>query len=324
MTRPVDAALSRRIDARLLVVAGAACISFSAILMKSSGTSPATAGLFRCLLALPALVPLALLESRRLGRRPWRRQLVDVGAGVLLGVDLLLWGLCIEHVGAGIATVLVNVQVVLVPLLALVVHRERPPLRFAFLVPVMLFGVGLASGAIGAGEGAQGSAALWGALLGVSAGAAYAGYLFLLRGGGDEGVRHQAQPVLAATVGAAIASAAFSPFASGIDLTPGWAAFGWLLALAFSGQVCGWLLITAGLPRLRSNVGATLLLLQPVLAVLLGMVLLAERPTAVQLVGCGVVIVGVWLTSARRRARPRGRNAPRPAVGSASRSPSQL
>lgn len=323
MSTAPDATLTYRVDARLLLVAGAACISFSAILMKLSGTSPATAGLFRCLLALPALVPLALLERRRVGTRPWRRQLVDVAAGGLLGVDLLLWGLCIEHLGAGIATVLVNVQVVIVPLLALVVHRERPPLRFAFLVPVMLFGVGLAAGAVSGGADG-GTASLWGGLLGVAAGAAYAGYLFLLRGGGTDGQQHRAQPVLAATVGAGIACTVLSPLASGIDLTPGWAAFGWLLALALSGQVCGWLLITSGLPRLRSNVGATLLLLQPVLAVLFGMVLLAERPTGWQLVGCAVVIAGVWLTSVHRRVHPPGSRRSRRAVRSAAGAPSRL
>src|SRR5690606_10128849 len=162
-----------------------------------------------------------------IGPRPWRRLLVDVTAGGPLGVDLLLWGRCIEHVGAGIASVLVNVQVVIVPLLALLAYRERPPRRFVVVVPVMLLGVGLAAGAVGAVGQLRGSAALWGAVLGTAAGAAYAGYLFLLRGGDDEGVRHRAQPVLAATVGAALACVALAPVGSGIDLTPGWAAFGW-------------------------------------------------------------------------------------------------
>src|SRR5690606_37405096 len=176
-------------------------------------------------------------------------------------------------------------------------------------VPVMLLGVGLAAGAVGAVGQLRGSAALWGAVLGTAAGAAYAGYLFLLRGGDDEGVRHRAQPVLAATVGAALACVALAPVGSGIDLTPGWAAFGWLAALALSGQVCGWLLITAALPRLRSNVGATLLLLQPVLAVLFGMVLLAGRPSPWQLAGCVVVVSTGWVTSAGRRSdvAPNGR-----------------
>lgn len=294
------------LDPRLLVVAGAACISVSAILMKTSGTSAVTAAVFRCLLALPVLVPLVLLERRRRGARPWRRQLVDLAAGALLGVDLVLWGYCIGDVGAGIATVLVNVQVVIVPLLALAVRKERLSLRFALVVPVMLLGVAFAAGAVG--EPMAGSAPVRGALLGVAAGAAYAGYLFLLRGGAGES-RHRTQSVCTATVGAGLAAFAIGGVGPGMDFTPGWPALGWLLALALSGQVCGWLLISAALPRLRSNVGAALLLLQPVLAVLFGVVLIGERPSAWQFAGCAVVIAAVWLTSLERRV---SRSAPPP------------
>ncbi|MQA01440.1 MAG: EamA family transporter [Streptosporangiales bacterium] len=289
-----------RIDARVLVVLGAGCISVSAILMKLSEASAPTASFYRCVLALPLLLPLVLAERRRWGVRAWRRQGVELVAGVLLGVDMVLWGLAIGRLGAGIATVVVNIQVVIVPLLALLVYRERVPRRFVLIVPVMLGGVALAAGALG-GETATTGSAWWGAVFGVAAGAAYAGYLFLLRGRTAGGPRHQAQPVLAATVGAALASAALGPFAGGLDLTPGWQAVGWLAALAVSGQVCGWLLISAGLPRLQSNVGSTLLLLQPVLAVLFAIGLVGERPTAWQLLGCVVVIAGVWVTSARPR-----------------------
>ncbi|GAA4290957.1 hypothetical protein GCM10023178_63880 [Actinomadura luteofluorescens] len=94
----------RRIDPRLLLIAGAAFISVSAILFRLSGVSSGTAAFFRCALALPVLVPLALWERRRTG--PRRRAGVDVIAGLLLGADFVLWGASIDGVGAGIATVL--------------------------------------------------------------------------------------------------------------------------------------------------------------------------------------------------------------------------
>ena len=48
------------------------------------------------------------------------------GAGVLFAADLTFWHHSIEAVGAGLATVLGNIQVVLVGLLAWVVLGERP------------------------------------------------------------------------------------------------------------------------------------------------------------------------------------------------------
>ena len=79
-----------------------------------SGADPVTAAFFRCALALPVLVPLAIWEQRRLGRRPLRSRVTAVVAGLFLAIDLVLWNHAIADVGAGIATVLGNLQVVFV------------------------------------------------------------------------------------------------------------------------------------------------------------------------------------------------------------------
>ncbi|WP_433323763.1 DMT family transporter [Spirillospora sp. CA-294931] len=270
-----------RIDPRLLAIAGAAFLSLSAIFVRVSGVEAGTAAFYRCLLALPILIPLALREKG--GRR---RPGLDLLAGAFLGLDLVFWGEAINRVGAGMATVLVNVQVVVLPLLALIVFRERPGRRFALALPLMLVGVAFA------GARTLGADSLAGIAYGAGAGVLYAGYLFLTRVNGRD-QDHRFRPLLLATV----AAGAMSGLAGEVDVTPGWPALGWLAALAMSGQVCGWLLIGAALPRMRTETGGTLLLLQPILAVLLGAALLAERPTLLQLGGCALVIVAVWVTT---------------------------
>jgi drug/metabolite transporter (DMT)-like permease len=97
----------------------------------------------------------------------------------------------------------------------------------------------------------------------------------------------------AATAG--LVALVVGPFWHGLDLLPGWTAFGWLLAIAFAGQVVSYLLIAGALPRLQAGVGAALLLLQPIGSVLLGGVILGERPTPVQYAGCAVVLVALYL-----------------------------
>lgn len=74
-------------------------------------------------------------------------------------------------------------------------------------------------------------------------------------------------------------------------------------ALALFGQVLAWVLINPGLARLSPNVGAGLLLTQPVLAVALGMAI-GERPSLTQLAGCVLVLALVWFNG--RRAPSRG------------------
>lgn len=295
----------RVVDPRVMAVVGSLCIALSPILIALSGTSPGTATVFRCLLALPVLVPIALLERRRTRRahlgggrlgRPW---LVLVG-GLLLGLDMTLWTGAIHAVGAGVSTVLVNAQVVILPLLAFLVLGERIRLSFLLTVPVMLLGVALAGGLVDSDPAAAPDPVL-GTVLALLAAVAYAGYLLFLRLGAAPG--EKAAPVTLATVAAAVSSFALGSLWQGVDVTPGWAAIGWLALLAVIGQSIGWVLIAGGMAALPSSTGASILLLQPVGAVLLGMLVLGQFPTTWQLVGCAVVIVAVAV-AVRRRAEP--------------------
>ncbi|MEU3963733.1 DMT family transporter [Streptomyces buecherae] len=86
-----------------------------------------------------------------------------------------------------------------------------------------------------------------------------------------------------------------------LDLTPGWPAFGWLAALAVTGQFLGWLLIGAALPRLPAKEGGSIPLVRPVLAVLLGMALLGERLSGWRAAGRVIVVLAVWDTTRARR-----------------------
>ena len=110
----------------LLASLGAASISASAVLIKLADTGVATAAFYRCLLALPVLAVLAVLEQRRRGPRPLNARLGALAAGVFLAIDLVLWNHAIADVGAGIATVLGNLQVVFVTAAAWLAFRERP------------------------------------------------------------------------------------------------------------------------------------------------------------------------------------------------------
>ncbi|QWF79069.1 DMT family transporter [Amycolatopsis sp. CA-230715] len=281
----------------VLALAGSACIAASAVFMKQSGANAGTAAFLRCGLALVVLVPLAWLEWRRIGHRPGRYLLMDVGAGLLLGVDMVFWGASVLNVGASVATVLLNIQVVFFPLIARVVSGTALSARFLLTCPVLLVGVALASGAIGNPQ--PGSDPVAGVVFGAAAGLAYAGYLFLMRLGG--GREHTTTPVCVSSAAATAAAAVLGGLWTGIDLDLSLPAWGWLIALAFLGQVVAWLLITAALPKLAPGVAAALLLSQPVMAFALG-VAIGERPTVTQAAGCVLVVAAVWFTSRGRSA----------------------
>jgi drug/metabolite transporter (DMT)-like permease len=89
-----------------------------------------------------------------------------------------------------------------------------------------------------------------------------------------------------------------------LELRTSWEAFWWLLTLALTSQVLGWLLIAAALPRVPAAISSIVLTFQPVAAVLLAMLILDEDPSAVQLAGVAVVVCGIVLATSpgRRRA----------------------
>jgi drug/metabolite transporter (DMT)-like permease len=279
--------------------AGAACIASSATLVRLADVAPATAATFRCLYALPVLALIMLREDRRYGTRPARDRWLAAAAGVFFAIDLVLWHHAIAAVGAGIATVLGNLQVVFVGLIAWWLLHERPGPRLVAAVPVVLVGVVLISGVVGAD--AYGDDPAMGVVFGVGTSIAYAGFLLLLRRGSHD-LRRAAGPLFDATAVAAVVSIAMGPWSGGIDLVPAWPAHGWLVALALTSQVVGWLLIAVSLPRVPAVLTSVILLLQPVASVLLAAAVLAERPSPLQLLGCVIVLAGVVAATTGRRA----------------------
>jgi drug/metabolite transporter (DMT)-like permease len=283
-------------------VLGALVIAFSAILVRLAEVSPATAAFFRCAYALPVLGLLAWLERRRYGERERRDRLLALGAGVFFAADLICWHYSIEAVGAGLATVLGNIQVVLVALIAWAALGERPAPRTLVAIPIVFMGVVLISGVIGAG--AYGDDPLLGVVYGVLTAITYALFILVLRQAGSER-GHPAGPLFDATLSAAVFTAIGGVAIGDLDWVPGLESQAWLVLLALSSQVLGWLLISVSLPRLPAVITSIVLMLQPMCTVLLGAVLLDESPSAVQLSGVAIVLAGVaFATLEPERMRP--------------------
>jgi drug/metabolite transporter (DMT)-like permease len=285
--------------AAYVALAGALTIAFSAILVHQADVHPATAAVYRCAYAVPLLGLLAWRERRRYGPRAAGQQRAALVAGLFFAADLIFWHQAIADVGAGLATVLGNLQVVIVPFAAWAVLAEAPGRRILAALPLTLVGVVLISGALE--DGAYGSHPARGVLFGALTGIAYAGFILILRHG-NEDLRRPAGPLFDATWVAALAALA-AALALGVDdLAPAWPSAAWLVTLALTSQVLGWLLISVSLPRLPAALTSMILTIQPVGSVVLGIVLLGEEPSALQLLGAACILAGLVSIAARRRA----------------------
>jgi drug/metabolite transporter (DMT)-like permease len=284
---------------RLAALLGALCIAFSGIFFRFSGVSPSTATVFRCLYALPFLWLLAAREDAVLGPRTRRGQLVATVAGIFFASDLVLYHHGVEEVGAGLGTVIPNLQVVIVAIAGWLVLGERPDRRTWLALPIVVAGAFLITGLIE--HGAYGVNPPLGVLFGLGAGTSYAIYLLVIRQGNRDG-RRPFGTLFDASAATVVVAAIVGVVGGDLDLVPAWPAHGWLLTLAVVSQVAGYGIINVSLPRLPAVLTSVILLAQPVATLGFGFILLAEEPSPLQLAGVALILAGVVVAAARRAA----------------------
>jgi drug/metabolite transporter (DMT)-like permease len=283
----------------LAALAGALAISFSGIFFGLSGVDPVTGAFFRLAYALPVLFVIWFAFRDR-DLRTTQKRLLAFGSGFLMGVDMVVWHTAIGHIGAGLATLIANSQVVFVAIAAWLILSERPSRQILVAIPFVLLGVALVSG-LGRGD-AFGSNPLLGTLLALVSAIFYAAFILVFREANDIKAP-PAGPLMEATAGGLVTVLFLSTFTGGIDFVPAWPAQGWLIALALGSQVGGWLLIGYALPRLPAVEVATIILVQPVLTMIWASLIFEERPSAVQLTGAALVLAGVGFVAVARARR---------------------
>jgi drug/metabolite transporter (DMT)-like permease len=311
----------------LVALLGILSISFSAVFVRLAAVSPVTATFFRAAYALPLLVVLWTVQRRR-DRRTRRERWLAFASGLVLAVDLDLWHESIVLIGAGLSTVIANTQVIFVAAAARVLYRERlSPLRWV-LILVVLGGVALTSG-LGRAD-AYGARPATGVVLGVLAGLSYSTFLLIFREANK--TESRLGPLLDSTIGTAIGALASTVIDPHFTLLPPASAQLWLVLLAIGSQVIGWLLIGAALPKLPAVETSVLLVGQPVVTVIWGVLIFGEHLSRLQWTGAAVVVAGVAALSTtggtdrlashrehgEEHAEERGREFPRVLSGSPS------
>ena len=162
----------------------------------------------------------------------------------------------------------------------------------------------LISGVLG-GE-AYGENPVAGVVLGLFTGAAYAGFLLVQRLR-QRDPRRPAGPLMDATASSAVASAAAGLVLGQITFLPQ-PPPGWLVILALSAQVVGYLLISVASRGSPSALTSIVLLIQPVAAVGLAMLILGESPSPTSCSAWDWSSAGSsWPPRARRAAAGAGR-----------------
>jgi len=289
-------AVHRRAFVKML--AGAALISTTSIFVRYAHVGPTVSAFYR--LAFGGAMLLVLLvvrgELKHFGLRDvyWL-----VLPALAFAVDLSMWHRSIYYIGPGVATLIGNFQVFVMALAGVVFYRERLGWRFAVGLALAILGLWLI---VGRGWAALTADYRLGVLLGVLTGVAYAIYMLTQRRAQLH--RPALTPQLAlcgvSLMCAAMLAAAVVVEGEGFAIPDGqsWAA---LLALAFFGQVLGWVLISQAMPVLPASLVGLLLLLQPALAFVLDVILFARPTVLTDWIGLALSLFGIFVASQRGR-----------------------
>jgi drug/metabolite transporter (DMT)-like permease len=281
----------------LLALLGVLTISFSAVFVRLAAVSPVTAPFFRGIYALPVLA-VAWFFQRANDNRTRRERWLALVSGVVLAIDLDLWHESIALVGAGLSTVIANVQVVFVAAAAWVLYGERLSARRVMLIGVVLAGVALSSG-LGRPD-AYGTRPVAGTVLAFLGGVAYAVFLLIYREA-NRPTGSSVGPLLDSTIGVALGAIASIPLDPGFTVMPPNPAQLWLALLAIGPQAIGWLLIGIALPKLPAIETSILLVGQPIITVIWGVLIFGEHLSTLQWIGSAIVLAGVAVLSIKRQ-----------------------
>lgn len=279
----------------LIALAGATVISFAPLLYIRSDTTPLTGAFYRMLYALP-LLGLLVWTSKKEDPRNSNSRWLAFGAGVLLAIDFVGYHSAIDYIGSGIATMIGNSQVIIVTLVSWWLLGERPNRFILLSLPIVMFGLVLISGIWD--DAPYGEDPVKGVIGGMVAAVFYSSFLIVYRQSnriGGPAVNAQFDATTGATLGILILGS--MPLTSvgieAIDHSITWPNHGWLILLALSCQVIGWIAITYALPRLPAAHTSFAVLLQPVLTIIWGVILLNESPSLQQSAGMALIFAAI-------------------------------
>ncbi len=287
-TAPTAGVSPRRVW--LVLSVALVAVSLAAIYIRLANAPGVVVALYRMAIAALVMLPVTLRGLRRtpLTGRSLR---LTLAAGALLALHFAAWISSLSFTSVAASVSLASTSPLWMALLAWLFLGTAPSL--GLLTGVLLAVAGAAT--IGFGDLAGGTEPLLGdglALLGAVAGA---GYILLGRVVQRSGVGLDAYAGTAYAVAALLLLPLPALFGQAYLAYPA-ATFAWVALLALVPQLIGHTGINFAAKHLDPTLVATALLLEPIGSGLFALLLFGEVPSALTLVGAGVLLLGVLVT----------------------------
>lgn len=271
-------------------------VSSSAILVRWSTASSTVIAFYRVLFTLAAVAPVAAIYHReafsRISGRDW---IAAVAAGIALAVHFVAFFESLSWTTIAASVTLVQTQPIFVAIGAVLLLGERVDRRIVVGIAVALVGAINMSLAEPGEALPAGGDAMVGNVLAVGGGVMAACYLLAGRS------LRQRVPIFpyVTIVYTACVAALFPAVIVSDAPVVAYPAREWILFLAMAAGpgLMGHTVLNWALEHVPSTIVSVTLLGEPVGATLLGVILLAEVPTQVTVIGGLVVLGGIYVTS---------------------------
>ena len=288
----------------IILLMGGICIGFAPILLRfgvgeggSDSLGPQAVAFWRFVFALPILLSINLALNRRLPRKP-NKYATLAGTFFALNIGLWHWGLTITTVAN--ATFIVGLGNMLAGLTAWVILKERPTNMWAVAVIIAVLGAALLS--LGGPSDETAKSDIRGDALSLAAAVMVSCYVVF----GKLARRHLSaiDVIIWATLTEAVISAGLVGLSKVVAIMPSEtlmpasiAALYAPLMLAIVVQTMGQGLIILGLGKASAAVAGVMIVVQPVTAAAIAWVLFDESLLGFQILGAGLILLGVFIAA---------------------------
>ena len=285
----------------IVLMFGAVCISFAPVFVKlidSALLGPTVIGLWRVVLGAVILFVWSKLagNSIKISKRMF---IIATIAGFVFALDLFFWHRSIFFCGGGMATILANTQVFTTAILSYFVFKERLSILFFVIAVCAMGGVVLL---VGVGSDVEFTRKyLEGIAFGLATGVVYACYIVTIKYAGEKKEKPRTLTLLAWV---SLMSGLFLFLISLMEqiplLPPDFYHWTVLFSMALVAQSIGWWAISSSILKIEGAQSGLILLLQPVLATIWGILFFAEYLTSVQIIGAVITLGAIYIGSAFR------------------------
>jgi drug/metabolite transporter (DMT)-like permease len=283
------------------IVFGATMVSFTSVLVEIANIGPTVTAFYRMLFGGVILLAITLFR----GNRVWlgiKSLAIPFLCAFLFSMDLFFWHRSIIYIGPGLATILGNMQVFFVALLAVLFLKERLGWQLIVAIPLAVLGLILI---VQTGWGQHGGEVEIGVLYGLLTAFSFALYILTLRRSqsAEQKLRYS---LFANMTWISLLSAVLLGITVLIEpnshfVIPDLQTWGALLGLGIMGQVLGWVLISKGLPQINASIGGLALLLQPALAFIWDILFFDRPTTALEYFGAVIVLGAIYLGFSKKK-----------------------